>query len=153
MNRTKSNKSLKLACLVSLVIFLVLPVTQPLTHASSLPFQTGQLATANQLTIAGSSILAPVAQEEAAQFPNYWSNLVAANPGWGTALALDIDQINIGTLGSGNAVSALAAGTADVGEMSRPPSSIEWQTSNMGVVLPTLWDSKIIVGALMLLQQ
>jgi len=103
-----------------------------LTDASLLPFQIGRLVEANQLTIAGSSTLTPIALEEATQFPIYWNSLAAANPGWGTVSALEINQVNIGALGSGNAIPALAASTTDVGELSIPPSDIEWQTSNMG---------------------
>ena len=92
-----------------------------LTHASS-----SGLVNPNTLTIAGSSTVYPIAVDEAPYFTSYWNSLVAANPGWG---ASEITQpISIAGLGSGTAIPALVAGTADVGEMSRPPqnSTAEW---------------------------
>jgi ABC-type phosphate transport system substrate-binding protein len=97
-----------------------------LTRASG----TG-LVNSNTLTIAGSSTVYPIANEEASQFTSYWNGLVAANPGWG---ASQITQpISIAGLGSGTAIPALVGGTADVGEMSRPPqnSSAEWLNPSM----------------------
>jgi ABC-type phosphate transport system substrate-binding protein len=99
-----------------------------IVHATTLPFQNGQLVAANTLNVAGSSTVGPIALEEATQFPAYWNSLVSSNPSWGTSSALDISTVNVAELGSGTAIPALTGGTADIGEMSRPPqaSSSEW---------------------------
>ena len=103
------------------------------TLANALPFQSGNLVTPNTLNIVGSSTVGPIASEEATAFPNYWNNLVSANPSWGTASTLDINTINIQAEGSGTAIPALTGGTADIGEMSRPPqnSAAEWLAPSM----------------------
>jgi len=122
MNKTQ--KILLITTILAIMAFSNAATT--LTHASS-----GGLVNPNTLTIAGSSTVYPIAVEEASQFPNYWNSLVAANPSWG---ASDITQpISIAGLGSGTAIPALVAGTADIGEMSRPPqnSSAEWLNPSM----------------------
>jgi ABC-type phosphate transport system substrate-binding protein len=111
------------ALIVAMMTFSA--ATTPMTRAN-----TG-LVNPNTLTIAGSSTVYPIAAEEASQFPAYWNSLVAANPGWG---ASPITQpISIAGLGSGTAIPALVGGTADIGEMSRPPqnSSAEWLNPSM----------------------
>jgi ABC-type phosphate transport system substrate-binding protein len=84
------------------------------------------------LNIFGSSTVGPIASEESGtgNFANYWNNLVTNNPSLGTAATVDLSSINIKQDGSGTAIPALsyATGQADVGEMSRPPSTGEWGT-------------------------
>ena len=106
-----------------------------LVHASGLPWTTNTLVTPGQLTVAGSSTVGPIATEEinptaGGNFVAYWNNLVST----GVVTSSAISQVNLATLGSGTAVPALAgtAGTADVGEMSRPPSDGEFSTAGMG---------------------
>jgi ABC-type phosphate transport system substrate-binding protein len=114
--------------IVSMLILALLALSTAATFvkASGLPFQNGQLVNSNTLTIAGSSTVLPIATEEAGVWQTYWNNLVANNPGWGasqcTSPVTPVGQ------GSGTAIPALTAGTADVGEMSRPPNNAtnEW---------------------------
>jgi len=111
----------------------------------------GALVTPNVLTVKGSSTVGPIAQEELdaarGNFPGYWNNLVAANSAWGTPAALNINSVSLATDGSGTAVPALALPNADVGEMSRPPSTGEY--SNAAMTNMQLWavgiDSVAIV--------
>jgi hypothetical protein len=110
---------------------------------SAMPWASNSLVTPGTLTIAGSSTVAPIAEAEFAgtgtanpsadNFVSYWNSLVSANPSWGTSSALDLSTVSIAGLGSGTAFPALdgAAGTADVGEMSRPPQDSEWATQCM----------------------
>ena len=103
------------------------------------------------MTVAGSSTVGPIAQSEIASFPAYWNNLVSANSAWGTTAALDINQVNLATLGSGTAIPAVAgiAGTADVGEMSRPPSTGEYGT---GTATCSYMQSALTVSQSLLVQ-
>ena len=106
---------------------------------SAMPWASNSLVNPGTLTVVGSSTVAPIAEAEEAgtgtanpsadNFVSYWNTLVAANPSWGTASALDLTAVNIQGLGSGTAIPALdnSGGTADVGEMSRPPQDSEWQ--------------------------
>jgi ABC-type phosphate transport system substrate-binding protein len=111
------------------------------THAA-----TG-LVNPTTLTIAGSSTVYPIAAEEASQFPAYWNSLVAANPSWGASKITS--SINIAGLGSGTAIPALIAGTADIGEMSRPPQSTSAEWLNPAMTNMQIWavgiDSVAIV--------
>jgi len=120
---------------IVLVIFAISAATMSIGHATAPPTYaftpaTG-LVTSTTLTVAGSSTVYPVAEEEAADFPAYWNALVTANPSWdATAITT---SIQVAGLGSGTAIPALTSGGADVGEMSRPPktgtSNAEWQTT------------------------
>jgi ABC-type phosphate transport system substrate-binding protein len=122
MNKTQ--KILLITTILAILAFSNAATT--LTHASS-----GGLVNPNTLTIAGSSTVYPIAVDEASQFPNYWNSCVAANPSWGASYITQ--GISIAGLGSGTAIPALVAGTADIGEMSRPPqnSSAEWLNPSM----------------------
>jgi len=119
----KTQKTLVSAIVLAMIAFLAATAVQ--THAAS------GLVNPTTLTIAGSSTLYPVAAEEASQFPAYWNSLVTANPGWGASQITS--PISLAGLGSGTAIPALIAGTADIGEMSRPPqsTSAEWLNANM----------------------
>ena len=112
--------------MVILAIMAFSTASTVLTQASS----TG-LVNPNTLTIAGSSTVYPIANEEASQFTSYWNSLVAANPSWGASQITE--PIAVAGLGSGTAIPALINGQADVGEMSRPPqnSSSEWLAPSM----------------------
>ena len=107
---------------------------------AALPIQA--LITPNTINIAGSSTVLPIAQEASATFPTYWNNLITANPsllGTGNTLAqCTISTMNIAGLGSGTAFPAIlpttGTATADIGEMSRPPTTGEWGQSNAGTV-------------------
>ena len=114
--------------LVSMFVLVILASSTAIAIASATITAPTSLQTPGTLTVAGSSTVAPIAQEEITTFPSYWNGLVAANPAWGTTSALDISQVSLAGLGSGTAVPALAAssGGADVGEMSRPPSTGEY---------------------------
>lgn len=114
------NKTQKIVISTLVLAILAFSSAATMVHAS------GGLVTPNTLNIAGSSTVGPIAVAEKGQFDAYWNGLVAANPSWGTASALDINQVNVAQLGSGTAIPALVAGTADIGEMSRPPSTGEW---------------------------
>jgi ABC-type phosphate transport system substrate-binding protein len=109
-----------------LLITTMLAIMAFSSAASNLAHASGGLVNPNTLTIAGSSTVYPVAMDEAGQFPSYWNSCVAANPSWGASYITE--SLNIAGLGSGTAIPALVAGTADIGEMSRPPqnSSAEW---------------------------
>ena len=109
--------------------------------ATALPINA--LLAPNTVSIAGSSTVLPIAQEAATTFPTYWNSLVAANPSWGTTAALDISTMNIQGFGSGTALPAIlpttgngggSVATADIGEMSRPPTDAEWGQTNSGNV-------------------
>lgn len=138
------NRNVKYLIAISILSVLALTVAITMTASaattySALPWASGNLVTANQLTIAGSSTVGPIAQEEINDgFVTYWNNLVTNNPSWGTASALDLTKVNLATAGSGTAIPALAetSGAADIGEMSRPPSSatsgtLEWNNPAM----------------------
>ena len=106
-------------------VLVILASSTAIAIASATITAPNTLQTPGTLTIAGSSTVAPIAQEELALFPNYWNTLVAVNPAWGTTSALDVSQVSLAGLGSGTAIPALvaASGGADIGEMSRPPTS------------------------------
>ncbi len=93
-------------------------------------FPANALIASNSLSIAGSSTVYPIAVQAAQTFPGYWNGLVAANPSWGASQLTASTPINIAGLGSGTAFKTVipASGnpTADIGEMSRPPSGAEW---------------------------
>jgi ABC-type phosphate transport system substrate-binding protein len=132
--------------LISILVLAILAFSSAATmvHAtlyssySAMPWASNSLVTPGTLTIAGSSTVAPIAEAEEAgtgtanpsadNFVSYWNSLVAANPSWGTASALDLSAVSIAGLGSGTAVPALdgSSSPADVGEMSRPCSDGEW---------------------------
>ncbi len=92
------------------------------------------LISSNSLSIAGSSTVYPIAVQAAQTFPAYWNGLVAANPSWSASALTASTPINIAGLGSGTAfktvIPASGSPTADIGEMSRPPSDAEW-TQNL----------------------
>lgn len=67
-----------------MLILAILAFSVAATTVHALPFQSGNLVTSNTLTIAGSSTVGPIAQEEIGSFPSYWNTLVTANPTWGT---------------------------------------------------------------------
>lgn len=96
--------------------------------ATAIP--THALITANTLSIAGSSTVYPIAQTAAQSFPTYWNSIAA---GLGSS---PINTINLAGLGSGTAFKTVlpttGSPTADLGEMSRPPSTGEWTQSNAG---------------------
>ena len=105
---------------------------------SSASIPAHALVAANTLNIAGSSTVLPIALEASVTFPTYWNSLVAANNAafaatspfyWGDASALDITSMNIQGEGSGTVFPAILPTTgnptADIGEMSRPPSTME----------------------------
>jgi hypothetical protein len=112
------------------------PPSPPWTSYNQLPWSYNQLVTSGVLTIQGSSTVQPIATEEATQgnFVNYWNALVNSNSALGGTSALlsttASPNPSITGLGSGTAIPALdgSVATADVGEMSRPPSDAEWQT-------------------------
>jgi ABC-type phosphate transport system substrate-binding protein len=135
------NKSLtkSIAVIVLAIFAFSAAATMSIGHATTYSFTpaTG-LVSPTTLTIAGSSTVYPVAEEEAAAFPGYWNALVAANPSWGASPITTAMQI--AGAGSGTAIPLLTSGAADVGEMSRPPksgtSNNEWQTTS-GATGPT----------------
>ncbi len=146
--------------ILSILVLAILAFSAASTMlAHAIPWTSGQLLTGNTITIAGSSTVGPVAQEESTpsinsnytDFQDYWNNLVTNNWNSGTSTSswctlasgytqaqaynqLKITAVSLATLGSGTAIPALAGttGTADIGEMSRPPSTAEWQTTGMG---------------------
>lgn len=127
------NKIQKIVISTLVLAILAFSSAATMVHASgSLPFQNGQLVAANTLNVAGSSTVGPIALEEAGQFTAYWNALIAepANSGFDTS---SINTVNVAELGSGTAIPALTGGTADIGEMSRPPqsSTTEWGASSM----------------------
>src|SRR5208283_3409466 len=114
----------------------------PWTTYSALPWNANELVTPNALTIQGSSTVAPVATEEINEgnFANYWNALVTSNPALvGSSSTLPQCLLTASTpvsltgLGSGTAIPALdgSTATADVGEMSRPPSTGEYGAGAM----------------------
>ncbi len=108
-----------------LLALLSLSVYVAIAHASGQPFTSGQLVNSNTLTIAGSSTVAPIAAEEANQWQSYWNNLVSLNPSWGADTVNT--PVSLAGQGSGTAIPAIYGGTADIGEMSRPPNEgTEW---------------------------
>ncbi len=119
--------------IVSMLILALLALTTAATfvNASGLPFQNNQLVNSNTLTIYGSSTVLPIANEEAGQWQTYWNNLVTLNPSWG-ADSCTTPVTPVGQ-GSGTAIPALTAGTADIGEMSRPPNNqtTEWLSTTV----------------------
>src|SRR5208283_3529549 len=102
---------------------------------SALPWASNTLVTPGSLTIYGSSTVGPIASEEIGEgnFLNYFNGLISS----GTITAPTLTgSIVLHTDGSGTAIPALAeaTGSADVGEMSRPPSSgsgAEFETASM----------------------
>jgi len=90
---------------------------------SALPWASGSLVTPGTLSVVGSSTVGPIATEEIGEgnFVNYFNGLITA----GTISSSPITAVSLQTQGSGTAIPALAetTGQADVGEMSRPPSS------------------------------
>jgi len=128
------NKSLtKSIAMIVLAIFTVSALaTLSLGHAYTYTPVTGLVAQ-NTLTIAGSSTVYPVAVEAATTFASYWNALVTANPSWDATSLTAATPIAITGAGSGTAIPALIAGTADIGEMSRPPKSgsSEWGATGM----------------------
>ena len=127
MNKTQKS-------IVSMLVIALMTFTAGVlflqAHATTLPWNNGQLVTSGQLTVAGSSTVGPIAAEEInpqqGNFVAYWNNLVNT----GAVTSSTISQVNLATLGSGTAIPALAeatgGGAADVGEMSRPPSTGEF---------------------------
>ena len=118
--------------ILSVIVLAILASSTAISLASAgiAQWNANSLQTPNQLTVAGSSTVGPIAQSELGGFPTYWNNLVAANSAWGTTGALDINKVNLATLGSGTAIPTGTGivDTADVGEMSRPPSTGEYAT-------------------------
>ncbi|MGA2523469.1 MAG: hypothetical protein ABSF65_04865 [Candidatus Bathyarchaeia archaeon] len=96
------------------------------------------LVNPGQLTVAGSSTVAPVATEEITPpagttgFTAYFNNLIATSGGKVNSPTLTTD-VSLSGFGSGTAVPALdyTGGVADVGEMSRPLSSTEYSVPCM----------------------
>ncbi len=105
-----------------LAILVVSVASTMLAKANS----TGSLTNPNTLTIAGSSTVYPIANEEAGVWANYWNNLNGANPAWGANNCTA--PVSLAGQGSGTAIPALWTNSADIGEMSRPPSNsaTEW---------------------------
>ena len=114
--------------LFSVVLFVTIAFS-----ASAFPAHA--LIATSTLTIKGSSAVYPIAMEAGATFRDYWSGLVTANPSWG---ASQINTISIDGMGSGTVFSAIlptgGTATADIGEMSRPPTTGEWNQINAGNV-------------------
>ncbi len=99
---------------------------------SALPWASNNLVTPGTLTIYGSSTVGPIATEEIGEgnFVSYFNGLISA----GTISSSQITGgVTLYTQGSGTAIPALAesTGSADVGEMSRPPSTGEFSTASM----------------------
>ena len=134
------NKTQKILLITTIIAIMAISnAATTLVHA--LPFQNNQLVNPATLTIAGSSTVYPIAVEEASQFPSYWNSCVAANPSWGASYITE--PLSIAGLGSGTAIPALTGGTADIGEMSRPP-----QTSTAEWLAPTMTSMQIWAVAL-----
>ena len=113
---------------------LIATVAAAPSSYSGLPWASNQLVSPGTLTVVGSSTVGPIATEEIGEgnFVNYFNGLITA----GTISSSPITAVNLQTQGSGTAIPALAetTGTADVGEMSRPPSSGttgEFETASM----------------------
>ena len=127
--------NIKKKSILSVIVLAILAFSTgaSFVHAAGLPFQQSPpaLVNANTITVRGSSTVLPIAQAEGANFQNYWNNLVAANPSWGASSFSQAPVLE--GLGSGTAIPDLSIGTADVGEMSRPPNnaSNEWFDPNM----------------------
>lgn|GEM_PF-3590773 len=119
------NKAQKILLSAIILAIIAFSGTASLTRAN-----TG-LVNPGSLNVAGSSTVLPIANDEAGQFTSYWNNLNALNPSWGASNITG--SINVIGQGSGTAIPALVTGTADIGEMSRPPqnSSAEWLAPNM----------------------
>ncbi len=102
--------------------------------SSAALFPANALIASNSLSIVGSSTVGPIAVQAAQTFPGYWNNLIAPNPSWSANQLNASTPINIGALGSGTAfkgvIPASGSPTADIGEMSRPPTQAEW-TQNL----------------------
>ena len=94
-------------------------------------FSQRYLINSRTLTIAGSSTVLPIANEEAGLWQPYWNNLVSLNPNWGASQCTS-PVLPVG-LGSGTAIPELSAGIADIGEMSRRPynATNEWLAPSM----------------------
>ncbi len=112
------------------------------TSYAALPWASNSLVDPGIMEIQGSSTVQPIASEEAIQgnFVAYWNQLCANNPSLeGSAGSAALLSTTSGTnpqitgLGSGTAIPALdgSVNTADVGEMSRPPSDAEFATGAM----------------------
>jgi ABC-type phosphate transport system substrate-binding protein len=115
------------------VLILAMMAFSSMSIAISHAALNGSLVSDATLNIAGSSTVYPIAHEEASQFPDYWNALVAANPNWG-AHTMTSAPIIAGE-GSGTAIPALESNTADICEMSRPPTNKgdgkEWNSPAM----------------------
>lgn len=109
---------------------------------------TNALVTGNTLTIAGSSTVYPVARDAAAstKFPTYFNGL---------NLGYTINTVTVGSSSSNDAVPSVfstSSITADIGEMSRPPTSTEWagsssyDTTNMQLYAVGIDSVAIIIG-------
>jgi len=98
---------------------------------SALPWASGNLVSSKTLTIYGSSTVGPIASEEIDEgnFVAYFNGLISA----GTITSPTLNAVSLQQQGSGTAIPALAesTGSADVGEMSRPPSDGEFGTVSM----------------------
>jgi ABC-type phosphate transport system substrate-binding protein len=121
------NKNQKLIVSMLVLAMLALSATSTIVHGAL----NGSLVSSSTLTIKGSSTVYPIANEEAGVWQGYWNGLVAANPSWGASTVTA--PVALEGLGSGTAIPALTAGTADIGEMSRPPNNAsgEWLAPSM----------------------
>jgi hypothetical protein len=128
------NKIQKAIVSMLVIAIMTFSASASLAHAatwasySSLPWSTNTLVTTGQLTVAGSSTVGPIASEEINQggFVAYWNSIAAGLD------SSTITQVNLATLGSGTAAPALTNNNsppADVGEMSRPLQTAEWQNT------------------------
>ena len=101
------------------------------TSYSGLPWASNQLVVPGTLSVVGSSTVLPIATEEQGEgnFVTYFNGLITA----GTISSSPITAVSIQGEGSGTAIPALEEVTsvADVGEMSRPPSTGEFAGASM----------------------
>ena len=121
------------------------------TSAANAFTYTGTLVASNTLTVVGSSTVYPMATEEQTggatggmAFNTYW-NALPANTG---AAAVQINSFNIQGAGSGTAIPAINGAQADIGEMSKAPSSgtgSEWASN------PTLQDWAVGVDSVVII--
>ena len=141
------NRRAKIALIVLIAAALVGFSGLMAPFANAMPFQNVQLVNPTTLTIKGSSAVYPIAAQEADVFPTYWNSIVAANPSWGANQCTQ--PIALQGLGSGTAISALIAGSADIGEMSRPPNNNSDEWFNAAMINMQVWaigiDSVAIV--------
>ncbi len=112
------------------ILTAVIVIAMMAFSAAAIPTQA--LVNNNSLTIVGSSTVYPIAVQASSTFPSYWNSLVDANPSWGASRLTQ--SMSIAGFGSGTAFKGIlptsGAATADVGEMSRPPSQGEWDQTN-----------------------